>query len=209
MRLYDVEQRSPRWYDLRRGIPTASEFAQLVTPTGRPSKSITTYARFLAAELFIGRPLDMWAGNAWTDRGKEMEGQALSLYEFTRDVEAQKVGFVTSDDGLAGCSPDAFIGDDGMVEIKCLKAETHIAAIMHYRQHATCPPDYVPQTQGQIMLCERTWCDALFYHPELPALIIRQVALPEIAAVLKAQLAAVITERDEVLQTLRSLSPAT
>lgn len=205
MRLHDVEQRSPAWYALRCGIPTASEFSQLVTPTGRPSKSATTYARFLAAELYVGRPLDMWSGNAWTDRGKEMEAQALEFYEFTRDVEAQKVGFVTSDDGLAGCSPDAFIGDDGMLEIKCLKAENHIAAIMHHRATGLCPADYLPQTQGQIMLCERAWCDLLLYHPELPSLVIRQVAMPEIAAVLATQLAAVIAERDAVLEILRSI----
>lgn len=206
MLVHDVEQRSPEWYQLRKGIPTASEFSQLVTPTGRPSKSATTYARFLAAEMFIGRPLDMWTGNAWTDRGREMESQALSLYEFSRDVEANKVGFVTNDDGTAGCSPDGLIGEDGMIEIKCLKAENHIGAIMHMKEHGTCPPDYVPQTQGQIMLCERQWCDLCFYHPELPMLTIRQTAQPEMTAVLSAQIPAVIKERDAVLATLRSIS---
>lgn len=206
MIIHDIEQRSPEWYRVRMGIPTASEFSQLVTPTGRPSKSAATYARFLAAEMFIGRPLDMWTGNAWTDRGREMESQALSLYEFARDVECHKVGFVTNDAGTAGCSPDALIGDDGMLEIKCLKAEHHIAAIMHHKEHGTCPPDYVPQTQGQLMLCERAWCDVLFYYPELPALTIRQNPLPAFVSVLAAQIPGVIAERDAVLATLRSLS---
>lgn len=207
MIVHNIEQRSPEWYELRKGIPTASEFSQLVTPTGRPSKSAITYARFLAAEMFIGRPLDMWTGNAWTDRGREMEGQALSLYEFTHDVETHKVGFITNDDQTAGCSPDALLGDDGMLEIKCLKAEHHIGAIMHQKEHGACPPDYVPQTQGQLLLCERKWCDLVFYHPELPILSIRQTARPEIAAVLAAQIPAVIKERDAVLATLRTLQP--
>ena len=206
MKIHDVEQRSPEWYRLRMGVPTASCFDKLVTPTGRPSKQATDYARFLAAELFIGRPLDMWGGNAWTERGKEMETQALSFYEFTNDIEARKVGFVTNDDCTAGCSPDALIGDDGMLEIKCLAAQHHIGAIMHYRQHGTCPPDYVPQTQGQIMLCERAWCEIMFYHPELPALTIRQTALPEYVSVLAAQIKAVIAERDAVLSALRSIA---
>lgn len=206
MIIHDIEQRSPSWYKLRMGVPTASCFDQLVTPTGRPSKSASTYARFLAAELFIGRPLDMWGGNMWTERGREMENQALSFYEFAKDTETRQVGFVTSDDGLIGCSPDALIGDDGMLEIKALKAENHIGAIMHHKQHGTCPPDYVPQTQGQILLCERQWCDLLFYHPELPALTIRQTALPEIAATLQSQFGVVIKERDAVLETLRSIA---
>lgn len=206
MKIHSVEQRSPQWYQLRLGLPTASCFDQLVTPTGRPSKQMEGYARFLAAELFIGRPLDMWNGNAWTERGKEMETQALSLYEFAHDCEAQKVGFVTSDDGTVGCSPDALLGDKGMLEIKCLGPDKHISAIMHHKATGTCPPDYVPQTQGQILLCERAWCDVVFYHPELPLLTIRQTLRPEFAAVLTAQFAAVIKERDAVLATLRSIA---
>jgi hypothetical protein len=208
MIIHECEQRSPEWHALRLGIPTASEFSQLVTPTGKPSASLKTYAMSLAAELFIGRPVNMWAGNAWTERGREMEDQAVSLYEFAHDVETRRIGFVTNDDNTAGCSPDAFVGDDGMLEIKCLKAEHHIAAIMHFKRTGMCPPDYVPQTQGQLMLCERAWCDLVFYSPELPLLPIRQTPRPAIMELLGKQITALIAERDEVLSTLRSLSPA-
>lgn len=204
MILHDCEQRGPLWYQLRLGIPTASEFAQLMTPTGRPSKSIGPYAAKLAAELFIGRQIG-WDGSGWTERGREMEDHAVRLYEFANDVDARKIGFITTDDGLAGCSPDALIGDDGMIEVKCLKAENHVAAIMHYKVHGTCPPDYVPQTQGQLLIGERQWCDAVFYHPELPLLVIRQTALPEIADVLRAQIPAVIAERDKIYEALQSM----
>lgn len=205
MRLHNCEQRSPEWYQLRLGIPTASEFSQLVTPTGRPSKSLGPYAAKLAAELFIGRQIG-WDGSGWTERGREMEDHAVRLYEFANDCAVEKVGFITTDDGLAGCSPDALVGADGLIEVKCLKAENHIAAIMHYKAHGTCPPDYVPQTQGQLLISERQWCDAVFYHPELPLLTIRQTALPEIADVLRAQLPAVIAERDRVLAALKSMA---
>jgi hypothetical protein len=206
VKIHDMEQRSPEWYRVRMGIPTASAFDKLVTPTGRPSKQIADYARFLAAELFVGRPLDVWAGNAWTDRGKEMEHQALLAYEFMNDCEARKVGFVTNDEGTAGCSPDALLGDDGGLEIKCLKAEHHIAAIMHHKQHGTCPPDYVPQTQGQLLLCQRKWWETMFYHPELPSLTVRQETNAAIEHVLQEQIIAVIAERDAVLATLRAIA---
>jgi hypothetical protein len=204
MRLHDVEQRSPAWYALRLGKPTTSEFGSLVTPTGRPSKSIGPYAARLAAELFVGHQIG-WDGSGWTERGRELEDHAVRLYEFARDCAAEKVGFVTDDDDQAGCSPDAFIGADGMMEVKCLKAENHVAAIMHYRETGKCQPDYVPQTQGQLMLTGRAWCDLTFYHPELPLLIVRQTAIPEIAAVLAEQIPAVIAERDRVLATLRTM----
>lgn len=205
MIVHHAEQRSPEWYRLRLGIPTTSEFAQLVTPTGRPSKSASAYAVTLAAELFIGRQIG-WGGNSWTDRGREMEDHAVRLYEFANDCPADKVGFITTDDGLAGCSPDALIGDEGMIEVKCLKAENHIGAILHYQAHQACPPDYVPQTQGQLLITQRAWCDLFFYHPDLPALTIRQTKDDALAAVLEAQIPVVIAERDRVLAALRSFT---
>ena len=172
MRIHDVEQRSDEWYRLRAGMPTASEFSKIVTSTGQPSKSAATYALTLAAELFAGRPIDAWEGNAWTERGREMEARGIELYEFTRDIDTVPVGFVTVDDGTIGCSPDGFVNDDGMIEVKCLKAENHVKAILYYQKHERCPPDYIQQAQGQMMICERKWCDIVFYHPELPLLVI-------------------------------------
>lgn len=208
MILHDVEQRSPEWYALRLGIPTASEFSQIITPTGKPSASRRTYAMSLAAELFIGRSINMWAGNAWTDRGREMETQAVSHYEFLNDVQIQPIGFVTNDEKTAGCSPDGFVGDDGMIEVKCLKAEHHIGAIMMYREEKTCPLDYMPQTQGQLLLCQRKWCDLVFYHPELPMLAIRQEPDPKIEKTLQELIPMLIEYRDKVLAELNALNPS-
>lgn len=204
MRLHDVVQSSPEWYQLRLGKPTASAFSRIVTPTGRPSKQVDGYAMQLAAELFVGHQIG-WDGNAWSERGKEFEADAVSLYEFTHDVEVQRVGFVTDDAFEVGCSPDGFVGEDGMIEIKSLKAENHVAAIMEWSATGLCPTDYVPQTQGQLLLTERVWCDLVFFHPELPLLTIRQTPLPEFAAVLRAGLLDVIAKREKVLETLQSM----
>ena len=54
MKVHDVSQRSPQWYDLRRGTPTASAFDKLITSTGKPSKQASDYAIFLAAETIYG-----------------------------------------------------------------------------------------------------------------------------------------------------------
>jgi hypothetical protein len=34
---HDVTQGSPEWLEARLGIPTASEFDKIITPTGKPS----------------------------------------------------------------------------------------------------------------------------------------------------------------------------
>lgn len=202
MKIHDVEQRSPEWYALRAGKPTASEFGGVVTPKGEPSKTAATYAVTLAIELFAGKRVDAWGGSAWTERGRELEEEALDLYAFATDAEITPVGFVTDDDETEGCSPDALVGADGMAEVKCLKGENHAKAIMYFQANGSCPPGYTQQTQGQLMICERAWCDLVFYHPDLPLLTIRQTPDADIVAGLRAEIPKLLTERDRVLAAL-------
>lgn len=203
MKVHNVEQRSPEWYALRAGIPTASEFSRLITSDGSPSKQSQAYAMELAAEKFAGRPVDAFTGNAWTERGQELESAAIKLYRFARDVDVEKVGFVTDDAGTMGCSPDGLVGVDGMVEVKCLKADNHIKAILYFQKHGRAPTDHVQQTQGQLLICERAWCDLIFYHPELPFLVIRQHPIPDVFRAIRQEVQAIGLVRDQLLNALR------
>ena len=133
MIVHDVPQNSDDWLALRAGKPTASSFSKLVTSAGTESKSMPEYAISLAGELYAGKPLDAFEGNKWTERGHELEDAARAKYEMMRDIDAVQIGFVTDYDLRYGCSPDSLIADDGMLEIKCLKAENHIKALMYYR----------------------------------------------------------------------------
>ena len=157
--VHDVEQGSDAWRKLRAGVPSASCFDKIITSTGAESKQRAGYAKTLAAELYSGSPLDdAWTGNKWTERGKELEDEAVRWYEFDQDVKTERVGFVTTDDGSAGCSPDRFVGTHGLLEIKCLKSENHVDAIMYFRKHGAPPTDYIQQTQGQLMVTGRQVC---------------------------------------------------
>lgn len=206
MRAHNVEQGTEAWLRLRSGMPTASCFDKLITSTGEPSKSLGGYAITLAGEMYAGKPLDAWAGNSDTKRGNILEDEARKMYSFLEGCDANVIGFVTDDVGTYGCSPDALRGDDGLLEIKCLKAESHIKAILYYRKHGKCPPDYVQQTQGQIFVCEREWCDLFFYHPDLPKLTIRQHRNGQIIHALDEQIKNVIHERDRVLKELQQFN---
>lgn len=174
MIIHEVLQGTTNWMALRAGLPTASCFDKLITSTGEVSKSLQGYAITLAGEKYAGKPLDAFEGNGYTERGKLLEQEARTAYTFLHDAPVLQVGFVTDDYKQYGCSPDGFVEIDGLVEFKCLKAENHIKALLYYGKHKKCPPDYIQQTQGQIMICEREWCDLMFYHPDLPKLVIRQ-----------------------------------
>lgn len=198
------EQGSEEWFALRGGIPTASQFSKLVTSKGEPSKSMAEYAMVLAAERWAGKPVDAWEGNQYTDRGTELEPAARAFYEFITDNEVQEIGFVTDNDGQYGCSPDGLVGEAGGVEFKCQIAKEHIKTLLYYKKHGRCPTTYVQQTQGEIMVCERDWFDLVFYHPDLPSIIIRQEPDQQVLNGLKRQIVAVIEERDRIIEVLKT-----
>jgi hypothetical protein len=202
------EQRSPEWYALRAGMPTASAFSSLITSTGELSKSLAGYALTLAAEKFAGRTIETFEGTAWMERGREIEDEAIRCYQFAADCDVEPVGFITDDELRMGCSPDGLVGSDGMVEAKCLKAENHIKAILYFQKHGHCQPEYVQQTQGQIMIGERKWCDLVFFHPDLPLLTIRQFPEPKLHAALRLAIDQVIQERATILHALRKQGPS-
>lgn len=203
MIFHDVEQGSDVWHVLRAGMPTASEMSKLSTTKGAPSKSMAEYAMQMAADKYAGEPLDRWQGNQWSDRGHEMEDRARAYYENTfPDRNVTRVGFITNDSQTAGASPDSLVDDDGMLEIKCLKATRHVGVLLHVKRMKAMPSEYIVQPQGQMMVAERSWCDSLFWHPELPALIIRNKPDQKITDNLHLQIRACITERDRIIEVL-------
>lgn len=169
MKIHDVEQGSAEWLELRSGIPTTSAFSRIITPTGLPSKSANEYMCELLTELLCSAEEHEFNGNYWTERGSQLEPDAVSNYEFQYDVEAIKVGFITNDDETIGCSPDRLIGDDGLLEIKCPAGKKHL--MNYFGGHLDMT--YYPQIQGQLLVTGRKWVDWMSHHPELPPSIIR------------------------------------
>src|SRR5579859_4827652 len=128
MIIHDVEQGTERWYEIRRGIPTASRFDEIITPkTGKLSASARRYAYWLIAEKVLNRSLESIDNLQWVEHGRENEPSAVAAYEFITEIETKPVGFITTDDGKFGCSPDRLIiGQNGGVEVKCPAPNTMI-----------------------------------------------------------------------------------
>ena len=90
-------------------------------------------------------------------------------YETQFDCDTQPVGFVTTDDGMVGCSPDRLVGEVGLLELKCPAPQTQVAYLVDRAVDAK----YKPQTQGQLFVTGREWVDVFAYHPELPFVPVR------------------------------------
>lgn len=169
MIIHDVLQNSEEWHRLRCGVFTASVFSKIVTPTGKYSAQAEDIEDGIVAEIITGTPSDDFGGTKWVERGKELEGDAVKLYEMLKDCEVKHMGFVTNDDGNIGCSPDGCVGDDGLIEIKCPKPKTHVK----YCITGVIEDVYKPQIQGQMLVTGRKYVDIISYHPEMKPAIIR------------------------------------
>ena len=172
MQYFNVDQKSEEWVKLRLGVPTASDFDKIMTPKKMElSKSATKLAYRLIgeklspylperAESFMTRAME------W---GVQTEAEARNFYAMETDLVINNGGFCLSDDGNFGCSPDALVGDDGLLELKCPESGTHV----EYLCDQIIPDEYKPQVHGQLIVTGRKWVDFMSYSIGLPPMIVR------------------------------------
>ncbi len=168
MKIIDVEQNSLDWLIARAGVVTASEMDALVSPKWkvRESKGVETYLTQKLAEKWLGGPLPGFM-DVDVEIGKILEEKAIPAYEFDFSELITRVGFVTTDDGLFGCSPDGLIGSDGGIEIKCPRLDSHIK----YLLADEVPDQYLAQVHFSMFVTGRPWWKFMSYRPKMPMLV--------------------------------------
>lgn len=170
MKIHDCQQNTPEWEALRSGIPTASEFDSILTRGGKKSESRERYMLTLLAERLMGHACQEHK-TAWMERGSQAEASAVRFYELQKDLDTVPVGFVTNDAETWGASPDRFVGEIGMLEIKSPSEWVHMGYLL---KSGKAYDKYIVQCQGQLLVClDREWTDIMSYHPELPEALIR------------------------------------
>ena len=171
MKIHAVEQGTPEWFRLRLGKPSASRFKDVVTPKGKPSASADKYLNELLAEKLAMKRFDSF-DTFHMKRGRELEPQAASVFEFQSDKVCREVGFVTDDAEEIGCSPDRLVDGVGL-EIKCPMHTTHVGYLREYAATGKMPSEYYAQVQGTMWIMDLEWYYFMSYHPDLPNLIMR------------------------------------
>lgn len=160
-----MEQGSAEWHAARLGKVTASRVADVVakTKTGW-SASRANYMAELIAERLTGTPAEKFT-NAAMQWGTETEAEARAAYAFRTDADVIEVGFVEHPTiAMSGASPDGFVGDVGLVEIKSPNTATHLDTLLGQ----SVPGKYVTQMQWQMSCTGRQWCDFASFDPRLP-----------------------------------------
>ncbi len=182
MKISEIQQGHIDWFKLRMGIPTASELGNLLTPDFelRKGELPKSYVYSKVAEAYSGRPL-ISTGNWNTEQGQILESEAIPWYALEYDKRVQQVGFITTDDGRFGCSPDGLIESDGEfaqffqeksygcgLEIKCPSAAVHVK----YLVNGALPKEYACQVMGSMFATGFKKWIFVSYRRGFPALVL-------------------------------------
>ena len=156
---------SPEWLAQRLGKVTASRMDDVCakTKTGYAATR-RNYMAQLVAERLTGKGQESYTNTAmqW---GTETEPYAADAYSFRTGLDVDVCGFYDHPTiPMSGASPDRFVGDDGLVEIKCPNTATHIDTLLD----GTPDRKYVLQMQWQMACTGRKWCDFASFDPRLP-----------------------------------------
>jgi putative phage-type endonuclease len=201
-----MEQRTEAWYQQRMGKVTASRVADIVAKTKSSySASRANYMAELICERLTGVKGDSFQ-NAAMQWGVTTEPQARAAYEASIGVLVTEIGFIPHFAiDASGASPDGFVGEHGLIEIKCPKTATHIETLLT----GTVPAKYIIQMQWQMACTGRAWCDFVSYDPRLPEsmqLFVKRVeSEPDMIAYLEKEVLIFLEEMDEQISKLEEL----
>lgn len=156
------------WFEKRMNRLTASKFGFVIkrlphTPCHNLVKSIL-YSRSLTSEAITF--------------GRDHEDIAIKLYENSTNNSVEPCGlFIDVSNPFLGASPDGIVGEEGIVEVKCLasvKEETLSEAVKAKKNMCLelskegeiklkKNHNYFYQIQGQLAITSRNWCDFIVY----------------------------------------------
>ena len=198
LEIIDCGQNSPEWYAARLGIPTASRFKDVIAKGQGLTRRKYLYT--LAGERLTGEQAESYTNEAM-ERGHALEAEARERYAFQMDAEPQLVGFMRRKVGehWIGASPDALLGEDGLLEIKTKAPHLQLECLDGGRL----PPEHVAQVQGQLWVSGRQWADFVSYWPKLPLFVIRVERDDAYIATLSAEVMAFCEELEALTNKYR------
>jgi hypothetical protein len=168
---WDIQQGSVDWYAKRAGIPTASRFHHIMTPKKMElAESRKKYAIQLIAERLMNFQTVSLEQIDHIAEGKKNEPLAVAQLELIFNLDSKPVGFVTTNDGRFGASPDRVAGRDGcdtVIEAKCPTVPVQLERLVFGDNDA-----YRCQRQGQIWVAEADKAIFLSYSPRMPLYLV-------------------------------------
>lgn len=162
---YDLEQKSDEWRYARLGLFTGSDFHVFLGDS--KTKEDKLWEKMAERRYQDSDNEEFFS--PYTERGNVLENEARRIYSAINECEVKLPGLVECRNRYkdwAACSPDGIVGEDGIIEIKCLVAKffTQYTEGKH-KNDFYIRPEYKTQVQFNLFVTQRKWCDFIYYHP--------------------------------------------
>ena len=210
MKIHRIDQGTPEWRKVRMGVATASWFHTIITPLGKPTdnRERKKYIYRLVAERLLQQPMPDNFVNGWMERGNDLEDAAARAFAGPREMVLAPGGFVTTDDGKLGCSPDRIVTrtartrTNESVEIKVPSPWVHLANLCGEPD-----PKYKAQVQGQMLIGEFEAVHFYSWNPNLPECYKLTVRDDKFVRTLETLLGLFLEEVDQTEDFVRRKGP--
>ncbi len=174
----DIQPYSHEWWSKRHGCFTASEIHKLMSEpkskeakeAGELSDGALTYVLEKVHEKLTGKA-KMGIDNFATQWGIEHEPLAAMWYQKLtgNTIKEPTLCFHETQEGFS-CTPDKFVNDDGLTEIKCpANGANHLkhCFITTNEFFKIEHKEYYWQIVAQLSVTKRIWCDFLSFDPRI------------------------------------------
>lgn len=148
-----MEQRTEEWFKARKGLVTGSSVGAILGCDPNRTRDDVMRDMVRAAH---GLPRE-FQGNIATQWGVTHENEAIEDFEVLLGLTVQRAGFIVHPtEGWIGASPDGFVGDDALIEVKCPFGlrDKQVPEFKTARDQ----PHYYAQMQVQLYVTGRSRC---------------------------------------------------
>lgn len=169
-----ISQYSSEWFKERQGCFSGSSVWKLMTNPRSKSETISKTAETHIIEKVWEALSGLTVSgidNFATEWGNTNEPIAKQWYGKLTGIEVQSAPLVYMPDleGFVG-SPDGYVGEDGIIEIKCpYNGANHLkhCFITNDEYFKSEHPEYYWQCQSYMMLTGRNWTDFVSFDPRI------------------------------------------
>lgn len=169
-----IEQYSQEWFNARLGKITSSTIWNIIVEPktkkeGELSATTKEYLLAKLAEKLSGVQRD-YKSDA-TTHGLELEGEALAYYAAKTGNVVKEAGFIEMITGLYGGTPDGFVNDDGIIQVKCpWNYVNHLSyglveSVEYFKKKYR---EYYWQCQSDMLVSDKVFCDFVSYCKDMP-----------------------------------------
>ena len=212
----DVIQGGDEWLGLRRGLLTASEMKNIITPTLRYAENDKERAHVyeIAAQRITGYVEPHYISDDML-RGTNDEIEARFLYD-ANFAPVHDVGFITNDalGFIIGYSPDGLVGEDGLIECKSRRQKYQLQTLVECVPGNTIPAEFMIQIQTGLLVSQRQWCDFVTYCGGMEMAVVRvlpdekiQAAIVAAATAFEAKVQEKIAKYNTIMESDARLIP--